>query len=892
MTAAAITRLVDFCCRHAWKVLLLSLLLAGAAFHYTARHIAIDTDTMKLFPPDLPWRKNQAALDQAFPLKAQQIAIVVDGATPEIAEQATAALADRLKQDPKLFPVVYRPDGGAFFHRNGLLFLPTSQVKAITDQVIAAQPLLGPLAADPSLRGLMDVFSRFLDGVQHGQAKLSDFERPMSAIADTLAAVLAGSFQPLAWHTLFTGQPPTPRELRRFILVSPALDYSALEPGARASAAIRAAAEDLHLTTDNGVSVRLTGSVALADEEFGTLAHGFLLNTTLTIAGVALLLWLALRSIKIILAILVTLAAGLGITAAFGLMAVGPFNPISLAFAVLFVGLGVDFSIQFAVRYRAERHALGDMRRALAAAGGGIGGSIALATASIAAGFFAFLPTDYSGVSELGLIAGTGMIVAFVLTLTLLPALLTLLRPGGEAREIGYAALAPLDRFLLRRRRVVLIAAAALGLACVALMPRLSFDFNPLNLRNPNTESVSTIRDLMRDRSTSPYTIEILAPSLKKARKLSERLAEIPEVAQVITLASFVPRDQEAKLALIGDASMLVGPTLDPPEVKPRPSDDETVASLRRTAAALKAAAGTSEDQAARDARRLADVLGRLAAATPALRAEAESRLIPGLKTTLSQLSDALQAGPVTLDSLPPELVHDWIAADGRARVEVYPSGDPNDNAAMRQFAQAVLLRAPNATGAPISVQATSRTVVHAFMEAGVLAFLAIMLMLGFVLRRPRDVMLTLAPLVLSGLVTLGISIPIGLPLNFANIIALPLLFGIGVAFDIYFVMAWRKGSGNLLQSSLARAVIFSALTTGTAFGSLCLSEHPGTASMGDLLALSLACTLAASLLFLPALLGPPPLRSERAESALKARPVSPARSPQSRPASKGLSAE
>jgi hopanoid biosynthesis associated RND transporter like protein HpnN len=859
MTAAAIAHVVDLCCRHAWKVLLLFLVIAGAAFSFASHHFAIDTDTMKLFPPDLPWRQHQSAFDKAFPQKADQIAIVIDALTPELAEQATAALAARLQKDPALFPVVYRPDGGNFFQHNGLLFLPTANVKSTTDQVIAAQPLLGPLAADPSLRGLMDVFTRFLEGIQHGQAKLPDFERPITAIANTIADVLAGKLHPLAWRTLFTGSQPTLRELRRFILVKPNLDFSALQPGQKASDAIRAAARELGLMPQNGVQVRLTGGVPMSDEEFGTLAQGALRNGILTVLGVALLLWLALRSVRIILSILVTLFVGLVITAAFGLIVVGPYNPISLAFAVLFVGLGVDFGIQFAVRYRAERHALGELHKALVASGRGVGGSIGLATASIAAGFYAFLPTDYSGVSDLGLIAGTGMVVAFVLTLTLLPALLMLVRPHAEATEIGYHWLAPVDRFLIRRRRLVLTIAAILALAFAALLPRLSFDFNPLNLRSPKTESVATILDLMKDRTTSPYTIEVLAPSLAKAQIEAEHLSNLPGVAGAVTLASFVPRDQDAKLSYIGDASDLVGPTLDPPDIKPAPTDQEVVKSLLRAAAALSQVAGNADDRASRRARRLARLAEALAKAPPLRRTEAEAQIVPGLKTTLSQLNDALQAQPITLKTLPPELVRDWIAADGRARIEVFPKGDPNDNNAMRQFARSVLRVAPEATGAPISVQATGRTVVNAFIEAGVLAFVAITIMLGLVLRRFHDVIMTLLPLMLSGLATLSISVAVGLPLNFANIIALPLLFGIGVAFNIYFVVAWRRGTGNLLQSSLTRAILYSALTTGTAFGSLCLSAHPGTASMGNLLALSLACTLVCTLLFLPALLGPPP---------------------------------
>ena len=500
----------------------------------------------------------------------------------------------------------------------------------------------------------------------------------------------------------------------------------------------------------------------------------------------------------------------------------------------------------------------GDLREALVAAGAGVGGSIALATASIAAGFYAFLPTDYTGVSELGLIAGTGMLVAFVLSLTLLPALLQPAAPprrgrgdrlslAGAARSIPDSA--PSAGADLRRDSG--------GRYSLSLLPRLSFDFNPLNLRSPKTESVATILDLMKDRSTSPYTIEVLAPSLAEAQKEAERLSKLPEIAQVITLASFVPKDQDAKLALIQDAAMLIGPTLEPDEIKPPPTDQEVVASLKHAAAALKAAAaGTGPSGAACEAPcQAGECAGRRPAAAPrGSRSPDHSRAEGDIEAARPT---RCRRKPITLKTLPPELVRDWIAADGRARIEVFPKGDPNDNEAMRQFAEAVLKVAPEATGAPISVQETSRTVVNAFMEAGVLAFLAITLMLAFVLRRFHDVIVTLLPLLLSGLATLSISVAIGLPLNFANIIALPLLFGIGVAFNIYFVMAWRNGTGDLLSSSLTRAILYSALTTGTAFGSLCLSKHPGTASMGNLLALSLGCTLVATLLFLPALLGP-----------------------------------
>jgi len=858
--AGTLGLLVRTSCRWFQAVILLSLLAAAFAFHFVAGHIAIDTDSNKLFRADLPFRKNQAAIDQAFPQSNDLIAVVIDGATPELAEQAAASLADRLQARSDLFRSVRRPDAGPFFERNGLLFMSVDEVSRITQQLIKAEPMLGSLAADPSLGGLMNTLELMLDGIARGDAKLADIDRPLAAMADSLAGVLAGKDRPLSWQAMISGEKPGNRTLRRFILAQPKLSYGRLEPGGDATAAIRSAARDLGLTPDHGVRVRLTGSVPLADEEFATLTQGAARNGVLTLLTVVGLLWLCLRSARIIVAILITLLVGLLFSATFGLLSVGAFSLISIAFAALFVGLGVDLGIQFSIRYRAERHERGDLESALVAAGTSVGSSLALAAASIAVGFFAFLPTDYRGVSELGLIAGSGMLIAFLLSVTLLPALLTLLRPPAEGAPVGFAALAPVDRFLARHRQAALAASGLVALVCLALLPALRFDFNPLNLRSRKVESVSTLFDLMKDPNETPNTIDILAPSLADARQLAGRLGALPEVAQTVTLASFVPEDQGPKLDLIADAAQLLSVALDPLSVKLTPSDAETVRAMTKTAAALRAAAAGAEPPAAGDAIRLADALSALAKGPVDNRQRAAAALIPGLQVTLAQLRQALRAGPVTLQSLPADLVRDWTTPDGLARVEVYPSGNQSDNETLTRFVAAVRRIAPGATGAPVSIQESGRIVGGAFAEAGVLALAAISLLLLFVLRSIRDTLLTLAPLFLAGLMTLAISVLIGLPLNFANIIALPLLFGIGVAFNIYFVMAWRRGHTDFLQSSLTRAILFSALTTTAAFGSLCFSNHPGTASMGLLLALSLGCTLVSALLFLPALLGPPRL--------------------------------
>jgi len=281
--------------------------------------------------------------------------------------------------------------------------------------------------------------------------------------------------------------------------------------------------------------------------------------------------------------------------------------------------------------------------------------------------------------------------------------------------------------------------------------------------------------------------------------------------------------------------------------------------SLAKAAADLRAAAGTTQSPAATNVRRLAATFDKLAGSTPALRARASDMLIPPLTTMLAQIRDSLQAQPVTMDNLPTDVRSRWMTADGRARVSIIPKGDSNDNNVLTAFIGAVEAVQPNVAGSPVGIREGGKTVVGAFVEAGVLSFVAITLLLFAILRRVRDVAITMAPIVLTGLLTLGSCVLIGQPLNFANIIALPLLFGIGVAFHIYFVMAWRSGGEHLLESSLTRAVFFSALATATGFGSLWASSHPGTASMGKLLMISLVWTLVSALLFQPALMGPPP---------------------------------
>jgi len=859
--------IVKACTRFAAITVLVALLLAIGAGFYTARHFEINTDINTLISPDLDWRKRDIQFDDAFD-RDRTILAVVEAPTPELTSSASAALYQKLSGDKEHFESVEPLGSGEFFEKNGLLFLPVSQVAGLTSQFESASPLIEILAGDPSLRGLTGALEPALVGVQRGQVKLDSAARPLNQVAQTVEDVLNKGSATFSWRELTSETPLTDSDRRAFIEFKPILDFNALEPGKAATDAIRQAASELDLAGEYGARVRLTGPVPIANEEFATVADGAVVNGIGTVLVVLFILWMALHSPKIIAAVFANLFIGLAITTALGLMMTGSLNLLSIAFAVLFVGLGVDFGIQLSVRYRSERYKSNDLQTALEQAAHFSAVPLSLAAMATAAGFLSFLPTDYKGVSELGKIAGAGMLVAFLSSITVLPALLSLLNPPGEKEPVGYAFLAPVDQFLERHRVIIVAGTLLIAAAGLPLLFFLRFDFNPINLRNPNVESIATFLDLRKDPNTGANAINVMTHSEADAKKIEERLSKLPEVLRVMSLDSFVPQDQTEKLKLIHQGAKVLDPALNPESVDEPPSDAENVEALKSTVENLRKTAGDASGPGAVAARRLADDLSRLADSDQATREKTQAIFVTPLQVVLNQLKNALQAKPVSLNTLPPDLVRGWKTKDGLMRVEVQPRGDPNDNDTLRRFAAAVLAAEPTAIGGPVSILKSGDTIVKAFIHAGIWALLVISALLWITLRRITDVLLTLVPLLVAGAMTLEICVLIGLPLNFANIVALPLMLGVGVAFKIYYVTAWRAGKTNLLQSSLTRAIFFSGMTTATAFGSLWLSSHPGTASMGKLLALSFVATLAAVLLFQPALMGKPRNVREEADIA------------------------
>ncbi len=839
--------------RHARIVVCLGLLLAILCGLFASRHLGISTNTNDMFPDTLAWRRAQTDFNNNFPQFNDLLVAVIDARIPEEADATAAALTQALKADTTHFREVRRPDADPFWSREGLMLLDDKALGGLLDRIVDAQPFLGQLAADPSSRGLFGALGLLGQGVELGQVSLKTIEPALAAFHTTIAAVLDGRPEALSWTKLIGGSTTELGGAYRFVLAQPRLDFSSLRPGGAAEDAMRAAAKSLPYVKSGDARVRITGSVAMANDEFATVAEGTVSGLLGSVALIALWLFFAVRSWRLIVPILLTLGLGLMLTLGFATAAVGTLNLVSVGFGIMFVGIAVDFAIQFSVRFREAGKTQRELGAALRYTGRRAGGQIAVASAATAAGFLAFVPTDFRGVAELGLIAGVGMIIAFVCTITFLPAVITLMHPAPDPISPGFPWGGPMDRLVSRWRRPLLVVFACVAVLALALSPRLTFDADPLHTKDPNTEAVRTLYDLMASPVTNPFTIDIMTANAKEAAAVADRLRGLPLVDSVISINSFVPDDQARKLAMIDDARSLLASTLSPPDVARSP----TPAEIRQAASeALKPIErAVPKFPPGHPLAAIAGDLQRLQKANDKTAEQVDEALTRFLPKELGQLNDALEAKPVALDNIPASIARDWVLPDGRARVQVVPKVEASNSAGLRRFVAQVQAKAPDAGGSAVTIVATSTTIVNSFRTAALTALVAIAVILLVSLRRVLDVGLVLAPLLLSALMTVLIAVLLPITLNYANIIALPVLLGVGVSFNVYFVMNWRAGRVNVLASATARAVLFSALTTGTAFGALALSAHPGTASMGKLLLTSLGCTLVASLIFEPALL-------------------------------------
>jgi len=852
--------------RHAGTVIVLFLVATAGIASFAAATLGINSSESDVFSKDLGVMQQRAEYFENFPELRDPIVVVVDARTPDLAHDSADRLARRLREQPDLFPSVFQPDGGKFFDEHGLLYLSTSELQDIVDRLSLAQPFLSRLSRDQSVGGLLALLSEAGEAVDSGMLEQSMLGDTFDSVSQAIGGYLAGESTPLSWQRLLGAKSAPKDRYRRFLLIRPVVDFNRVRPAEDTLLGLDGVLAELGLDNSDDVRVRATGTFPLAYEESQHVREQATWAGVASLGLVTIILLAGFGSLRLVFCAVFTLLVGLVWTAGFAAAAIGHLNLVSIAFGVLFIGLSIDFAIHLSVRfsdYLADGLSPGASLRDAASS---VGGALVICAVTTSVAFFAFVPTDFIGVGELGLIAGTGMFIGLFTNFTLLPAMMFKFASRATINPIGLVPGWIVRSFSLpvRHARSVLVVTALVALAGLWLLPSVQFDTNPIRVRDPSTDSVQVFNEILEDGDAYPWNLNVVAEDLDDARKLAARLEEMPQVRLALTLTDFVPDEQSAKLDILDEAGLMILSSLDETPSVTDTSGARARSGVHRLEQTLAAIVADNDDPAmVASSRRLLESLGGLGRKlnsdphdTPALQNLREV-LFDSLPERLRLLRVALQATAVSLENIPEDLKQRMTGKDGGARIEIFPEENLNDQLMLEEYVAAVQSVDADAYGEGLLIVDSGRVVIRALQQALITAGIVIILILAFLWRSFLDAALVVTPLVLAMVLTVACSVVLGISFNFANIIIVPLLLGMGIDSGIHMVHRVRGGElpdGNLLRTGTARAVLLSALTTMASFGTLGFSSHLGIAGLGQLLTLGIALVLLCNLMVLPAL--------------------------------------
>lgn len=839
-----------------WFFLLFALLLCIASGYYTFNNLAVNTNTADMLSPDLPFQQNQRKIDAAFPQDAYTTLFVIESNTPEEAAQSATKLVELLTNKKETFSSAYIPTDNAFFRQQALLYLDTSDLENVAKQLTDAQPFIGYLAQNYSLGGLFEVISQALNETQN--VLPMDLNPLLQAVDTTITAQIDGKSQSLSWQTLLANNKLSDDARRVLVIAKPVTHFDEMLPLEAAQQVAHEIANQI-MTENSNVRVRITGETALEHEELETVSNGATLSGIMSLILVFIAQWIGVRSFRLVIITYVVLVMGLILTAGFAALTVGHLNVISIAFATLYIGLGVDYAVHICLYYR-ERKARGYSNiEAIHHSLKGVGSSLFLCALTTALGFLAFIPTDYAGVSELGIISSGGIFIGLLISLTVLPSLFCIF-PVNNPKPI-HSKFAPqfIVTFPFHFSKTIRIASIFLAIGACFVLTELTFDANPINLRDPKSESVLAIKDLLKSKNDSPFAVTGLATNLEEANALAAKMKTLPVVHEAITLSDFVAQNQEEKLAVLEDLNLMLGNQLENFNVNLPENNEQRDALIKFNEQLKRAIADKSQNAPFETLQNLqshVEVFLNNHAGQPEIYVQLEKNILGLLPYTLERLRSSLNAKEFDLKDIPDEIRSNWVSKEGLYKILITPAKDQNVEANMKEFVAQIQAVDNTISGLPIANEMGGNAVVKAFLQAFGSAFLAITLLLWAIYRSFKHTAIVIAPLMLAALLTGATNVLLDNPFNFANVIALPLLLGMGIDSSILIMHRLHfnlNENENLLHSSTTRGIIFSSLTTLCSFSSLGLSSHQGMASMGMLLSIGLFFTVLCSLIVLPA---------------------------------------
>ncbi|MEM1385402.1 MAG: MMPL family transporter [Pseudomonadota bacterium] len=810
-------------------------LIAASVFGATT--LRIDTDSSKMLSPVLPFQQKTQAINAAFPAIKNTIVIAIRADSADAADAVTKGLTEGLQRNDRIGRA-FSPSVDPFLVSHGLLYGSTERLEARLSRLSQASNLLATLRSDQTVAGFVAALDEATALAERAEIDGASLDPLYAEAAAVFAASARGEARPFAWAGALDESAAGPTT--RLITVEPALDFTRLNPAKTAMEAVFAEIEALDTGLAGLAEIGVTGDPVLRADELASVTANLAVSLGLSLALVALILWLSLGTAGRVGLALAALVTTLVLTTGAAAATVGALNLISVAFVVLMVGLGIDFAIHVMAHLDEEagKASKEDLRPMLAGSARAIGAALILSALTTSLAFFAFATTDFVGMAQLGIIGGLGVLIAFAVSVTLIPAAIALM--PGLARGRGRLSVPAMPRMVARLGMWLILAA---GLASTFLAREARFDADAMGLRNPTAASVETYGWLTADPDLAPLRLSLMTEDPAEALAAAEAVRDLPEVVRASWLGDLVPKDQAEKLDLIDLAypSILNAVEGDP-------------VALGDTGPA------TPQTLAERLDRREGDPAAALAMTLRAYRRDGgpemllQRNLFRFFPAMIDGLAAQLEADSVTAEDLPAALTERYRTKDGRLRVDIAPAADVTDPASRRAFVSAVTKVLPEVGGPPLQIEGAERTVAGAMALASGLALAATAFLAWLALGRLAQVAAVLIPLALAGAITMAVSVVSGTPFNYANIIVLPLMIGIGVDSGIHLALRTAQDTRAVFDTSTPRAVLASALTTIGAFGTLALSDHPGTASMGFMLAVALGASVVAVFALTPPL--------------------------------------
>jgi hopanoid biosynthesis associated RND transporter like protein HpnN len=886
-TGRLLRRLVRLSCRRPLVTTAISLLLAVAGVTYTLHTLTFGTSGRDLLPRNAGYivRYNQYASEFG---ELEDIVIVIEARTFEAAKAYAARLVHELRLSPIKFPrVTYRVDPQRFEGRQ-LLYLPTEQLKEVRDRIFDYQEFMESFAGDPSLARLVEganaamasafVSNLFDLGLEKGGGENTKFlQLVLEQISDRLDRP---SPYRSPWGTLFSlGDRPADagyflsedKSLLFALVETPKSDKGSFMGDQHSIEAIRAVIAKLKPDFPN-VQAGVTGGPTLSNDEmtaaFEDSSVATVIAFVLTLLVMMLAFWRVGKPLLMLAVLAVTLSWSMGIIA----LTVGHLTIFSVMFISIVIGIGIDYGIYFLFRYEEEIFLGRNLKEALELTAARTGPGMLIGALTAGGTFYVLMLTDFRGIQELGFIAGTAILMAWLGMITLFPALLMLVdrhhaeRPRNQAPR-AYAIermhVPVLDRITSYPKTVLTVAGIA-TVASLGAVPFVGFDYNLLNLQAKGTESVLWEKRILAATGRSGFNGLAAATTLEELRKKQEAFEKLPSVSDVDSVLRVIPDNQEEKIGIVKTFAPIVAPVR---VGRSSPVDIERLSralgELQRRLDIFATEAGDKLPKDLKDLRaKTAALLKTLKTADrdvaePAL-SHLQSQLYRDFTNKFFDLQRNLNPRPVVLADVPEEIQRKFIGKRGNFLLQIHPKVDIWEREGARTFVRELRSVDPDVTGAPIITYEAIGYMERAYYQGTIYAFLVVGILSFLMIRRVKETLLALLPLVLALLWTIGLMRIFGIQFNMANVWGLPLIIGASAEFGLNVMVRYLEGrdhGGPLVARSTVMAVALSGVSTMVGFGSLMIARHQGIYSLGLLLTLGSACGLFASLAVLPVIL-------------------------------------